>query len=323
MKNVIITLFKTILKPLKLARKLLSEFVRVISLVISENYQFLRHSPPGHFYSPIPDIKEIRANSKVIFNRSVKEIPGVDINENIQLGFAQDFVGLYSDIPFSDNKVDNCRYYFDNSYFSYGDAVSLYLMMRTFRPKRIIEVGSGFSSAEMLDIDEMFFNSQIEFTFIEPYPERLLSLLESKDRERYNIFAKPVQEAPVESFLNLCEKDILFIDSSHVAKTNSDVIYLLHQILPSLKKGVIIHFHDILWPFEYPEIWFDHGRGWNEAYFVRAFMQFNTSFEIIYFNSFMELHHDAFLRSNMPLMLKAPSSKLTPGNTSLWIRKKI
>ena len=117
------------------------------------------------------------------------------------------------------------------------------------------------------------------------------------------------------------ENDILFVDSSHVAKTQSDVVHLLFKILPSLNKGVIIHFHDILWPFEYPRLWLDDGRAWNEAYFLRAFLQFNSAFRILYFNSMMENRLSDFLRSTMPLAMKTPSSRLTPGNTSLWIRK--
>lgn len=297
------------------------QFEKMLSLLKSENYQFLRRTPPGHFYSPIPDIKEIRSKSKAGFDQSAKEIPGVDINKDTQLSLADRFIAFYGEIPFTDNKVDHNRYYFDNSYFSYGDGLSLYSMMRLFKPKRIVEVGSGFSSAAMLDTDERFFRGQIEFTFIEPYPDRLLSLLTNKDMEQCKILKEPVQKVPIYHFDNLCENDFLFIDSSHVAKMHSDVLHNIFTILPSLKKGVLVHFHDILWPFEYPQNWLDYGRAWNEAYFVRAFMQYNKSFEILYSNSYMEFHHEKFLRDNMPLMLKTPSSDLSPGNTSLWIRK--
>jgi predicted O-methyltransferase YrrM len=289
--------------------------------VPTENDQFLRFAPPGHFYSPIPDIKEIRLNSETIFDRSVREIPGVELNNKAQLSIAKDFIEFYSDMPFSDNRSDNRRYYLNNDYFSYGDGISLYSMMRIFAPKRVVEIGSGFSSALMLDVDEIFFKSQIKFAFIEPHPDRLHSLITDEDKERCKVVDKPVQQVSAETFRTLCKNDILFIDSSHVAKTHSDVLHILFNILPLLSKGVLIHFHDILWPFEYPKIWLDQGRAWNEAYFVRAFMQYNESFEIVYFNSFMEFHHNDFLRSNMPLIVQAPSSEITPGNTSLWIRK--
>jgi predicted O-methyltransferase YrrM len=195
--------------------------------------------------------------------------------------------------------------------------------MRLYKPRKIIEVGSGFSSAAMLDVNELFCDGQIQFNFIEPNPSRLQHLLLKKDLEKVNIIKKRVQEVSLETFNILKENDILFIDSSHVAKTDSDVLHICFNILPTLNEGVIIHFHDILWPFEYPKLWYDQGRIWNEAYMLRAFLQFNTAFEIIYFNSFMELSQGEFLNTHLPLMMKMPESEETLGNTSLWIRKKL
>jgi predicted O-methyltransferase YrrM len=313
--------FNNILKKLKFLKTVCRERKTIQSLLESDNYQFLIFAQPGHFYSPIPDIKEIELQSEIIFDRSVKKVPGIHINEEAQLGLTKKFIAFYNEIPFSDNKNMENRYYFENAYFSYGDAVILYSIIRFFKPRKIIEIGSGFSSAAMLDINERFFDGKIEFTFIEPHPDRLFSLLRAKDKELCSIEKKPVQQVKPEIFLDLKENDILFIDSSHVAKTYSDVLHILFKILPFLKAGVLVHFHDILWPFEYPKIWLDRGRAWNEAYIVRAFLQYNTSFEILYFSSFMEIHYASFLRNNIPLALKIPSSEVTPGNTSLWIRK--
>jgi predicted O-methyltransferase YrrM len=232
---------------------------------MSENVQFLRFAPPGHFYSPTPDIKEIRSNSELIFDRSVREIPGIDMNEDRQLSLAKEFISFYGAIPFPDQKRDDTRYYFENDYYSYGDGCCLYSLMRLVKPKRIVEVGSGFSSAAMLDTNDRCFRGEIDFTFIEPYPDRLLSLLGNEDRKRCSILEQPIQQVPMGIFHRLYENDILFIDSSHVAKTHSDVLHILFTILPSLRAGVLIHFHDILWPFEYPRMWLERGRAWNEA----------------------------------------------------------
>lgn len=321
MNRIISLLVNNVLKPFRFTKGVFRELKRLFYIVRSENYRFLQVAPPGHFYSTIPDTKEICLNSKFVFDLSAMDIPGVDINENAQLELAQAFIDFYSELPFPDKKIDDCRYYYDNQWFSYGDAISLYSIMRIFKPRRVVEVGSGYSSAAMLDIDEQFFDNQIEFVFIEPHPARLNNLLQHKDRKRIRIFDKPVQKAPTDFFLSLCENDILFIDSSHVAKMYSDVNCLIHNVMPLLSKGVLIHFHDILWPFEYPKSWFNFGIAWNEAYIVRAFMQYNSLFEIVFFNSLMELRHDSFLEANLPLMLKKPSSKLTQGNSSLWIRK--
>lgn len=314
-------LISKISKGVSLANSVWRERHKIREILRSPNYRFLQFSLPGHFYSPIPDIDDIRANSRTIFDRSPTELPGINARAQEQIDLARDFVEFYQQMPFPEKQQSDRRYYLDNSYFSYGDGVVLYSMMRRFRPKRIIEVGSGFSSAAMLDVDDHFYGRDIDFTFIEPYPQRLRALLRETDAARCQILEMPVQQVAAGVFATLKANDYLFIDSSHVAKTHSDVVHLLFNVLPSLDVGVIVHFHDILWPFEYPSLWLDHGRAWNEAYFVRAFLQYNDSFEILYFNSMMETKHGPFLQSHMSLVMKAPSSAVTPGNTSLWIRK--
>ncbi len=291
------------------------------ALFESGNFTFIKFSPPGHFYSPIPDQHSINSKSETIFNNSIRDIYSININEDMQIELTTCFSKFYGELPFADIKIEKLRYFFDNSYFSYGDGVILYSFMRYFAPRRIIEVGSGYSSALMLDINDLFLNNGVDFTFVEPFPDRLLGLLSESDKKQVKIEVKPVQEVELNVFGLLEPNDILFIDSSHVAKINSDILYIIFHVLPCLKKGVIIHFHDILWPFEYPSNWLEGGRAWNEAYFLRAFLQYNDAFEILYFNSYMALHHANILEEMMPNILKVPTSKVTPGNTSLWIRK--
>jgi predicted O-methyltransferase YrrM len=320
-----IRLVNGISKNVKFLRNLYRNKGAIRSLLESENFRFVRSeygsAYPGHFYSPIPDLGEIRSKSRYIFDRSARDIPAIKTNEDSQSQLVKNFSVLYNEMPFPDTKSKERRYFLDNPYFSYGDGIILYSFLRYFSPKRVIEVGSGFSSSEMLDINDLFLHKKVEFTFIEPFPERLLGLLSEEDKKKVRIETKPVQEVKLGVFSLLEANDILFIDSSHVAKINSDVLHIIFSILPQLKKGVIIHFHDVLWPFEYPKNWLEGGRAWNEAYFLRSFLQYNSAFEILYFNSYMAIHHDDFLKKSMPSVLKTPSSKITPGNTSLWIRK--
>jgi hypothetical protein len=310
-----------IAKKLELIRQVWHERATVELILESGNLQFLKFAPPGHFYSPIPNIEEVKATSGGGDNASLADILGLDVNIEVQHALAREFVTYYNEIPFPEQKQNGSRYYFDNAYFSYGDGVVLYSMMRRFKPKRVIEVGSGFSSAEMLDINDKFFDGNIDFTFVEPFPDRLLGLLKEHDKDRCNILRARVQDVSQNLFAKLQENDILFVDSSHVAKRRSDVLSLLFDTLPSLNRGVILHFHDVLWPFEYPSSWLNEGRAWNEAYLLRAFLQYNSAFQILYFNSMMEVHFSDFLSREMPLVMKKPSSVVTPGNTSLWIRK--
>jgi len=269
--------------------------------------------PPGHFYSPIPAEPVIRANEEEIF-RIPAGVRGVDLHEPQQLDLLRRFAGLYQDQPFTSEKVSGRRYMFENPNYSYGDAVVLYCMMRHLSPKRIVEVGSGYSSCAMLDVNELFFSDSIAFTFIDPYPQLLRSLITSSDLRRARILGQPVQEVDLDVFRELQDSDILFIDSSHVAKTGSDVNYLVFKILPLLNKGVHIHFHDIFYPFEYPPDWVMEGRAWNEAYLLRAFLQYNQAFEIEFFATYLLHKHRDLLSSALPLFTRNPGA-------NLWLKK--
>jgi hypothetical protein len=289
-------------------------------LLESPNSLFVRDFEPGHFYSPLPDIQEVRRLS-VSKKRSAASVAGIDLNVAVQTKLLEELAEFYSEIPFEDSCNGRLRYYFNNSYFSFGDGILLYAMLRRFKPRRVVEIGSGFSSAEMLDVDELFLKKGTEFVFIEPFPDRFLSLLKLGDELRINIRCEKVQDVGMDVFRDLEAGDILFIDSSHVGKAGSDVLHLIFTVLPALKAGVLIHVHDVLWPFDYPQNWFEGGRAWNEAYFMRAFLQFNRSFEIVQFNSYLVESHRSLIESHMPGMLKTPSNPQTEANASLWIRK--
>jgi predicted O-methyltransferase YrrM len=275
---------------------------------------FLKFAPPGDFYSPIPDRAEVARHRAALFDRRVTSVPGIDIRANEQVALLKTFGGYQEDIPFKDEPTAGLRYYFANPFFSYGDAVILYSMLRQRRPKRVVEVGSGFSSAVMLDTNERFCRKQMRMTFIDPYPERLLALLVEEDTRQHEIIPEAVQGVSFEKFAELGANDLLFIDSSHVAKAGSDVVYLVTSVLPRLKRGVIVHFHDVFWPFEYPEEWILGGRAWNEDYLLKAFLQFNTAFKVMFFNTYVAAHHAAVAKQYLPLFMKNPGG-------GLWIEK--
>ena len=139
-------------------------------------------------------------------------------------------------------------------------------------------------------------------------------MLKKQDRTSSQIIRAPVQDVPLETFQDLGENDILFIDSSHVAKVGSDLTHLIFRVLPCLAPGVLVHFHDIFWPFEYPREWLIEGRAWNESYFLRAFLAYNNTFEMLYFNSYMAERHQTDVAEHLPLCLCNPGG-------SLWIRR--
>lgn len=275
---------------------------------------FLRAAEPGHFYSPIPDLDYIRKHSSNLFARGRASIPGISLSADRQVALIEAMEPYYKDLPFSDDKQQALRYYFKNPYFGRGSSIILYAILRYFSPRRIVEVGSGFSSAAMLDVNDRFLEGSMRCTFVEPYPVRLHALLNESDRSRHSVCIDMAQHVPRSLYADLEANDILFIDSSHVAKVGSDVVFLLTEILPLLRKGVIIHIHDIYWPFEYPEDWVFSGRAWNEAYMVKAFLQFNDAFEILLFNSYLAIHQQAVMQRCLPGFMADPGS-------SLWLRK--
>ncbi|MBV6485341.1 MAG: hypothetical protein KFKLKKLM_01902 [Flavobacteriales bacterium] len=268
------------------------------------NYDKNACYPAGHYYSPIINVTEIKSKEDIIWKKTASDIvKGVNLNTSKQLELIAEFNKYYNEIPFKANKQDKLRYFFDNKYYSYTDGIMLYNMMRHIKPKQIIEVGSGFSSALMLDVNDVFFESKIKLTFIEPYTERLESLLSEKDKTTTTILKKFVQEVSLDEFKKLEAGDILFIDSTHVCKTGSDVNFLFFEVLPILKNGVYVHIHDVFYPFEYPKDWVYGGRNWNEDYLLRAFLMFNNTFEIKIFSHYLHtIHKEVF--NDMPLTYK-------------------
>ena len=153
-------------------------------------------------------------------------------------------------------------------------------MLRFHRPNKIIEIGCGYSSACTLDTVDRYLNGDCQLTFIEPFPQRLLDLI-GDAAKRVRILDHPVQDTPLGIFEELSSGDILFIDSTHVLRPGSDVCFELFQVLPRLARGVLVHFHDMFWPFEYPRSWIvQENRSWNELY-VRAFLMYNKAWEIV------------------------------------------
>lgn len=269
--------------------------------------------PPGHVLSPIPSLDQVKLREAEIYSVP-RQMPGLDLNEAGQLRLFEELLEFYPDQPFPSTRTEGRRYWFENPAYSYSDAILLYCMMRRLRPRRMIEVGAGYSSAAILDTSELCFENAIACTFIEPEPSLFQSLLKEGDAERITLLKMNLQEVPSDLFTELQANDILFIDSSHVSRIDSDVNHIFFRILPALNSGVYIHFHDIFYPFEYPLDWVYEGRAWNEAYLLRAFLQYNSQFQIQFFNTFIDWFHKEKYFRDMPLV-----QKNTGG--SIWIKK--
>jgi len=308
--------------------------------------------PPGHFHSPIPSISEIRKEEQRIFKINLENVPGVDLNEENQLELLDQLEVFYRELPYKQDREfytelmalkelyeraedeterkavrekgerllvekrhSNQRYFFENPNYGYADGVFLYCMIRYLRPRRIIEVGSGYSSCIMLDTNDLFLDGAMQCTFIDPHPQMLRALLREEDHQHIRVIGKRIQDVDVGEFRALGSRDILFIDSSHVSKVGSDVNYVFFEVLPKLSEGVFIHFHDIFFPFEYPKKWVYGGRAWNESYLLRAFLQYNALFEIVLFTTFLTGFHGDRIERTMPLCMIDKGS-------SIWLRRR-
>ncbi len=278
--------------------------------------------PPGHYYSPIIDVNDqhvqkIISESSQHAELSKAEIPlrsDLLLDELAMTQCLNRLSTFYADLPYQEQKTEGLRYYYQNGFFEHGDGAVLFCMLRALHPRRYIEVGSGFSSCVAMDVNDRFFDRQMEVQFIEPFPERLLANLAEGDPYRLKILAKPLQDVPIEIFRELGDGDVLFIDSSHVAKTGSDVTDYLFRIFPELNPGVMIHIHDIFYPFEYLPQWLCEGRSWNEIYVLRAFLQYNSTFRIRYFNDYMGRRFRSLLQEKMPIAARNPGG-------SIWLQK--
>jgi predicted O-methyltransferase YrrM len=269
---------------------------------------------PGHFYSPIPSDEDIAAHRLDLRRGTPRDLPGIDLHERAQLDLLGRLSRYYPDQPWTGEPQPGLRYYFENNYFSYADAIFLHCMLRELRPRRIVEVGAGFSTAAILDTIEQFLDDDIQLTCVEPQPDVLESLTRPGDVDRIDLVSQHAQDVPLELFTDLGARDILFVDSTHVSKLRSDVNRLVLDVLPSLSTGAVVHFHDVFWPFEYPLAWIEENRAWNEIYLLRAFLCFNRALEILLFNHLIGQRHRDVLERDFPLCTQNIGG-------SLWLRR--
>jgi Methyltransferase domain len=273
--------------------------------------------PIGHYYSPVPDTRELArepARSRV-WPPAPKPMVGIDWREVDQLSLLREDLAPQEHLALPARSTGRrVEYHSGNEFFGLADAWTLQAMLQHVRPTRIIEVGGGWSSLVTAHVNRERFDGELRFTCVEPYPAAFLT--EQVDGLTELICA-PVQELPVELFMTLQSGDVLFIDTSHVAKTGGDVQFLYHEVVPRLDPGVIVHIHDIFLPWDYPEDWVLGGRGWNEQYLVRSFLTFNDSFEVMLGVGWLCLSHPAELAAAIPGF-----DPTRDGGASLWIRRK-
>lgn len=252
--------------------------------------------PPGHYYSPATSVTD---RERAASWRTAPPV-GVDLNEAGQARLMAELAPMLTELP--EDRWEG------NGMYGRADAAVLHAMLRHHGPRRLLEVGSGYSTAVALDVVDRHL-PELEITCVEPNPERLRSRLRPTDD--IVIIEAPVQDVPVQTFSQLEAGDVLFIDSTHVLKSGSDVAWLYLHVLPTLPDGVIVHVHDIHWPFEYPAPWIREGRDWTEAYLLRAFLTHNDAWQIQLMTS--------WVWTTRPDLVPEPLRDRPTG--SLWMRR--
>jgi predicted O-methyltransferase YrrM len=237
----------------------------------------------GHFYSPVVDPDTLDPD-RIWCART--KLPGIDFRPESQRDVLLRLFPAYMadfDYPRSPEQASatNGRqaYFLDNDQYSNFDAAALFVLMREFKPRQVIEIGSGFSSLLMADVSRRFLDGGCSIRCVEPYPRDFLR----DPASGLQLIDKRVQDVPLEELISLQAGDWLFIDSSHVTKTGSDVNFLFFEVIPRLSPGVVVHVHDIFLPDDYPRSWvMDENRSWNEQYLVQAYLTFNSRARVVF-----------------------------------------
>ncbi len=246
---------------------------------------------PNHYYSPLPDMSSLSDEALA----KPFGLIGIDMREEAQLALLErlgaGFGAAYGGGGAVEDPAREGRFFFGNGAFERVDAEILYAMVRHFKPRRVIEIGSGYST--LITARACTANAAegrpCRFVAIEPHPS---DLFKHPIQGLSELRAIRLEEASLAEFEALAEGDILFIDSSHVVKRGNDVETAFFDIIPRLGPGVVVHLHDIFLPAPYPPEWLRREHVfWNEQYVLAAFLMHNSEYEVLWAACFMHMRH--------------------------------
>lgn len=272
------------------------------------------------YYSPLPVLSDLRKNQSRWYRPS--RMAGITYDLDAMRKKLSSLLAAYGAEYASQPSYDvNKRKGFGPG-FTPLDAMVEYLMIRDIKPRRYIEVGSGLSTyyASLAAAKNAEERRAVKLTCVEPYPYDKLSTIAGIE-----IVQKEVQEVRMDVFGELGSGDILFLDSTHIVKIDGDVPYLILEVLPALNKGVIVHIHDVPFPYNIPyppEQWI-YGMPWpwywTEAMLLQAFLCNNPDFRILLSTPLLRYYDEEFLRANIPGYKSVAEDPKT--FCSLWLEK--
>jgi predicted O-methyltransferase YrrM len=274
------------------------------------------HFQQRDFYSALNDFEFLEENRDLWHDRPMPRGIDWDLDGEVaKLRQIAPFALELADVP-DDMPEGPPRFHWRNNFWTGLDALVQYCLMRDAKPRRVVEIGCGWSSlllAQALARNEEEGAPLTAVDQVEPYPRtELLRALP----DHWSLHEAILQRAPMALFEELEDGDVCFYDGSHVAKPGSDVVWFFAEIVPRLKPGVIVHLHDVFWPAEYPDEWiFDRGQTWNEQYVLQAFLMYNSDFKPLVCNPALAALHHSELDELFAAV--APVS----GNGSFWMRR--
>lgn len=252
---------------------------------------------PRHFYSAVPDIRELAARQEW---RAPSQMPGVrGADVDAQLSELRAWFGAAVVDALTGTDVYEAAVRANEAIgFGPAEAQMLHAFVATRRPRRVVQVGAGVSTAVILDAARTH-GLDVRITCVDPYPTPFLSA--AAERGDIALIREPAQVVPLEVFTDLGEGDLLFVDSTHTVKPGSEVNRLILEVLPRLSKGVVVHFHDITFPYDYQR---DILQGalffWNESTLLHAFLVDNSRVRILVSGSMLQYARESALRELLP-----------------------
>lgn len=271
---------------------------------------------PVHFYSPVPDLADL--DQRKVWDR-VSPLKGIDMRLEAQVALLTSLAERYAkECAWPEHEASPHQFHWRNPSFSFQCASQLRYMIRHFKPRRVIEVGSGFSSrviGEALLANQTETGVVADYCVVDPYP----NIFPGGFPGLTTLKQQRVEELDSAFFEGLGENDLLFIDSGHVVRIGGDVNFLFLDVLPVLAPGVLVHVHDISLPFEYTRAYYTTPTFrmlWTEAYLLQAFLMFNSAWEV--------LGSVPYLARMAPEALARifPADPSGIGSGSFWMRRK-
>ncbi len=209
--------------------------------------------------------------------------------------------------------------------FTEVDALVLYSMVRDLKPRRYLEIGSGLSTyyAWLAASRNRAEGVPCEISCVDPYSTNRLGEIDEVE-----IVRREVQDVETAYFEQLAAGDLLFIDSTHVVKIDGDVPFLYLEAVPRLAPGVVVHSHDVHFPYNVPHP-VDYNlfaakwpRYWTEAMLLQAFLAFNDQFEILLSAPLLRHHDEPFLAARLPGYRPLDPADTDTHAGSLWYRRR-